>query len=88
MLAINIHPVKNIRYAFFPSLSDKTKDPVLLWLTGGPGCSSLLATFHENGPFTFEPGTKKLSVNPQTWNKRASLLYLELPAGVGYSEGP
>ena len=27
------------------------KDPVVIWLTGGPGCSSELALFYENGPF-------------------------------------
>lgn len=56
-------------------------------MTGGPGCSSLLACFHENGPFTFSPQSKTLSINKQTWNSRANLLYMDLPVGVGYSEG-
>lgn len=61
---INIgQKLKNIHYAFFPSLRDQTKDPLVLWLTGGPGCSSLMACFHENGPFTFEPLKKTLKIN-------------------------
>ena len=37
-------------YFFFESRNNK-KDPVVIWLTGGPGCSSELALFYENGPF-------------------------------------
>lgn len=37
-------------YFFFESRHSK-KDPVVIWLTGGPGCSSELALFYENGPF-------------------------------------
>jgi len=37
-------------YFFFESRKNK-KDPVVIWLTGGPGCSSELAVFYENGPF-------------------------------------
>lgn len=37
-------------YFFFESRVSN-KDPVVLWLTGGPGCSSQLALFYENGPF-------------------------------------
>ncbi|CAN1238337.1 Serine carboxypeptidase-like 49 [Linum grandiflorum] len=38
-------------YFFFESRSSK-EDPVVIWLTGGPGCSSELAIFYENGPFS------------------------------------
>lgn len=49
-------------YFFFESRNSK-KDPVVIWLTGGPGCSSELALFYENGPFTI---THNLSL---VWNK-------------------
>lgn len=39
-------------YFFFESRKNKSaSDPVVIWLTGGPGCSSELALFYENGPF-------------------------------------
>lgn len=58
----------------------------MLWLSGGPGCSSLLACFQENGPFIFKPEETKFTMNPNSWNNNANLLYLETPSGVGFSE--
>jgi carboxypeptidase C (cathepsin A) len=50
---INTYKGVAIHYVFFPSQNDQTKDPLVIWLSGGPGCSSLLATFYENGPLIF-----------------------------------
>jgi carboxypeptidase C (cathepsin A) len=38
-------------YVVFESRRHTKEDPVVIWLTGGPGCSSELALFYENGPF-------------------------------------
>lgn len=72
-------------YWFFPSQGDANTDPLVIWLTGGPGCSSELAIFTENGPFKIDPQTLKLSLNPYSWNKGANLLYVDQPIGTGYS---
>jgi len=46
---------KSLHYMFIESLSDdKTSDPVLIWFNGGPGCSSLLGMFQENGPLVVD----------------------------------
>lgn len=45
-----------------------------------------MAMLQENGPLLITPGTERAVLNPNAWNKRAGLLYLEAPAGVGYSE--
>ena len=60
---------------------------MVLWLNGGPGCSSLMGMFSENGPFLFEKGTTKLKKNLNAWNQKAHILYLESPAKVGFSKG-
>ena len=41
----------DIFYWMFESRNDKDKDPLVLWLTGGPGCASEIALFYENGPY-------------------------------------
>ncbi|PWA95989.1 serine carboxypeptidase-like 27 [Artemisia annua] len=60
--------------------------PLLLWLTGGPGCSSVaFGAAQEIGPLHINSDGKSLYVNPYSWNKLGNVLFLESPAGVGFS---
>ncbi len=46
---VNISDTSDIFYWYFPSLNTPENDGLVFWLTGGPGCSSVLALFTENG---------------------------------------
>ncbi|XP_028082229.1 serine carboxypeptidase-like 40 isoform X1 [Camellia sinensis] len=60
--------------------------PLLLWLNGGPGCSSLAyGAMEELGPFRVHSDGKTLYRNRFAWNKAANVLFLESPTGVGFS---
>ncbi|XP_005102722.2 lysosomal protective protein-like [Aplysia californica] len=76
---------KQLHYWFVESQNEPSSDPVVLWLNGGPGCSSLFGLLQENGPFTIQPDGKTLVANPSSWNTLTNVIYLEAPAGVGYS---
>lgn len=81
---------KNLFYYFVESEGDPSKDPVVLWLNGGPGCSSFDAFVYEHGPFNFEAvnttGTlPKMHLNQFSWSKVSSVIYLDSPVGVGLS---
>jgi len=78
---------KNYFYWFFESRNAPATDPVVLWMTGGPGCSSEVALFGENGPCSVNKlGTDTIS-NPYSWNTRANVLYIDQPTGTGFSFG-
>jgi len=55
--------------------------------TGGPGCSSEIALFAENGPCTINKDGKNTRVNPYSWNKKSTLIFVDQPAGTGFSYG-
>ena len=76
---------RKLHYWFVESQNDSLNDPVVLWLQGGPGCSSLYALLYENGPFKLDEAGENIIDNPFSWNRIANVLYLESPAGVGYS---
>lgn len=43
--------------------------PLVLWLNGGPGCSSVAyGAAEEIGPFRIRPDGKTLYLNPYAWN--------------------
>ncbi|KAL6657451.1 hypothetical protein ACP70R_005231 [Stipagrostis hirtigluma subsp. patula] len=66
--------------------SSPASRPLLLWLNGGPGCSSLgYGAMEELGPFRVMSDGKTLYRNPYAWNRAANVLFLESPAGVGFS---
>ncbi|CAN0910556.1 Serine carboxypeptidase-like 49, partial [Linum grandiflorum] len=70
-------------YFFFESRNSK-KDPVVIWLTGGPGCSSELAIFYENGPFSIA-NNMSLVWNKYGWDQASNLIYVDQPTGTGFS---
>ncbi|KAM3373852.1 serine carboxypeptidase-like 20 [Capsicum galapagoense] len=81
---------KKMYYYFVESERNPSKDPVVLWLNGGPGCSSFDGFVYEHGPFNFELGKPSGSLpslhnNPYSWSKASSVIYLDSPVGVGLS---
>mmetsp|Transcript_6680 Transcript_6680/g.11905 ORF Transcript_6680/g.11905 Transcript_6680/m.11905 type:complete len:605 (+) Transcript_6680:89-1903(+) len=66
---------------------EKGETPLVIWLTGGPGCSSSLALLSENGPCSVETDGATTKVNPYSWTESANVLWLDQPADVGYSYG-
>jgi len=76
-------------YWLFDSRASPSEDPLVVWLTGGPGCASEIALFNENGPYKFPSdmtATSPLSSNQYSWNNSANLLYVDQPIGTGFSK--
>jgi cathepsin A (carboxypeptidase C) len=76
---------KHLHYVLVEAESNKTMAPLVLWMNGGPGCSSMDALMYEHGPLLISEDGSKLVSNPHAWTKVANVLYLEAPVGVGYS---
>ncbi|CAG2171977.1 unnamed protein product [Oppiella nova] len=72
-------------YWFVESETDPENAPVVLWLTGGPGCSSLFAMMTENGPFSANEDGVTLSSREHAWNTVANMVFMESPVSTGYT---
>lgn len=79
----------NTEYFFwlFESRSNPSTDPLVMWLTGGPGCSSQLALLAENGPCSVNKDGATTAKNPYSWNTKANVMWVDQPAGTGFSTG-
>ncbi|EGV63647.1 hypothetical protein CANTEDRAFT_114669 [Yamadazyma tenuis ATCC 10573] len=75
---------KHFFYWFFESRNDPKSDPVVLWINGGPGCSSEGGLLFELGPSFIDVNLKPV-FNPYSWNSNASVIFLDQPVGTGYS---
>ncbi|KAG2236692.1 Alpha/Beta hydrolase protein [Thamnidium elegans] len=78
---------KHFFFWFFESRHKPSKDPVVLWLNGGPGCSSLTGLFMELGPCTVNKEGTETVLNKYSWNDKANVIFLDQPLNVGYSYG-
>ncbi|XP_015127285.1 venom serine carboxypeptidase [Diachasma alloeum] len=74
----------NMFFWFFPAEMNPKTAPVVLWLQGGPGATSLYGLFTENGPFMVTKN-KTLAMRKYAWSTNHNLLYIDNPVGTGYS---
>ncbi|CAM4835959.1 unnamed protein product [Rotaria magnacalcarata] len=83
-LTVNKTLQSNLFFWFFPAQSGNASAPVVVWLQGGPGASSLFGLFAEQGPIMVDK-EKKLHPSATTWNMKYHLLYIDQPVGTDYS---
>ncbi|KAK3065078.1 hypothetical protein LTS18_011288 [Coniosporium uncinatum] len=76
---------KHLFFWYFESQDDPEHDPLTLWMTGGPGGSSMLGMLQELGPCLIDKNGNSTVYNEFGWSKNSSLLFVDQPAGVGLS---
>ncbi|KAL3641159.1 Serine carboxypeptidase-like 42 [Castilleja foliolosa] len=83
---VDVEKGRSLFYYFVEADVDADHKPLTLWLNGGPGCSSMGGgAFTELGPFFPRGDGRGLRINSKSWNKASNLLFVESPAGVGWS---
>lgn len=75
----------NTFFWFFEARQDPLNAPLAIWMNGGPGSSSLLGLFDENGPCHVNPDSNSTRLNPWSWNNEVNMLYIDQPVQVGLS---
>ncbi|KAJ4212741.1 hypothetical protein NW759_011381 [Fusarium solani] len=76
---------KHLFFWYVESLSDPQNDPLNLWMTGGPGCSGLIGMMMELGPCLINEDGSGTRRNPFSWTANASMIFIDQPAGTGFS---
>ncbi|CAG8598154.1 15607_t:CDS:2 [Racocetra persica] len=72
---------------FFESRKNPKNSPLTIWLSGGPGDSSMFALFQEVGPCKVKRNMNKSRLAANSWNEVTNLLFIDQPIGTGFSYG-
>lgn len=80
------HDEPGLFYWFVESRHPMPNSPLVLWLNGGPGASSMYGFFMETGPYKVTEN-QTLIKRKSSWTEVANYLVIDQPAGVGLSWG-
>ncbi|EPS94281.1 hypothetical protein FOMPIDRAFT_1055219 [Fomitopsis schrenkii] len=78
---------RQLFFWFFPPGPQGSLDDLVMWINGGPGCSSMEGLLQENGPFSWSHGQAKPTPNEYSWTNLSSVIYIDQPVGTGFSQG-
>ncbi|KAF9523016.1 serine carboxypeptidase [Crepidotus variabilis] len=84
---VDLSPTQSIWFWFFAARNDPSNAPLSLWFNGGPGVSSMGGIVQEHGPCRITNDSSSLLLNPNSWNTRSNMLYIDQPIGAGFSKG-
>ncbi|KAG7397455.1 hypothetical protein PHYBOEH_000734 [Phytophthora boehmeriae] len=87
LVRVNSENAGKLFYWFFETrapmqIDDRT--PLLLWLNGGPGASSMTGLLAEMGPYRITK-ERKLIPHVHSWTSVGHMLFFDQPVGTGYS---
>lgn len=75
----------NIFFLYFESSVSPDTAPLTLWISGGPGESSTMAAYGENGPCIVQPDSTTVKENQWSWANSVNMLYIDQPLSTGFS---
>jgi carboxypeptidase D len=80
-------PVANGKFFYWLfEHEDAANKPLMIWLNGGPGCSSMDGLFLELGPLRLSnPSNPVVTKNPHSWHHLANIVFIDQPVGTGLS---
>ena len=81
---VDLSEYEHMFFWFFEADEEPEKKPLTVWFNGGPGSSSMIGLFQENGPCTVMPDDK-LRTNPYSWTRISNMLYIDQPVATGFS---
>ncbi|EQL01929.1 Peptidase S10, serine carboxypeptidase [Ophiocordyceps sinensis CO18] len=74
----------NIFFWHFQNKHIANRQRTVIWVNGGPGCSSEDGALMEVGPYRVKD-EQNLVLNNGSWNEFANLLFVDNPVGTGFS---
>ncbi|CAJ2504037.1 Uu.00g114310.m01.CDS01 [Anthostomella pinea] len=86
-ISSNTSDINRLWFWFVPSTNPAATDEILVFFDGGPGCSSCIGMFYENGPFLWQDGTLAPVQNPWAWTNLTNVMWIDQPVQTGYSTG-
>eukprot|EP00349_Pseudokeronopsis_sp_Brazil_P003694 CAMPEP_0202957734 /NCGR_PEP_ID=MMETSP1396-20130829/2124_1 /ASSEMBLY_ACC=CAM_ASM_000872 /TAXON_ID= /ORGANISM="Pseudokeronopsis sp., Strain Brazil" /LENGTH=216 /DNA_ID=CAMNT_0049675399 /DNA_START=8 /DNA_END=658 /DNA_ORIENTATION=+ len=82
---VKISRDEDMFYWLLRSRRNPATDPLVFWLTGGPGCASEVALLFENGGFTVNQD-QTLTLNAHSWSEVSNIAFIDNPVGTGFSQ--